>query len=185
MNSVMATEHLYIFDQVSSASDYGIGTYIQQLVSVWDGRSNRKLTLVKMDASLKNIEEFQSEGVRYLYLPIEDDECINHYGFYEALAEAFVTCMDNNEKNIVHFNYCHQYSLIANIKVLMPLINVVMTIHYFDWGMLAKGGDITTVLNKSKEERTRKEVAIYHTFIGNGSILEKVDRLEEFLWNAI
>ena len=67
----------------------------------------------------------------------------------------------------------------------MPLINVVMTIHYFDWGMLAKGGDITTVLNKSKEERTRKEVAIYHTFIGNGSILEKVDRLEEFLWNAI
>lgn len=173
----MAIEHLYILDQVSAASQYGIGTYIRQLISIWNERISRKLTIVKMDASLENIEEFQCEGIRYLHLPLEDDECINHDDFYKALAEAFITCMDNSEKNIIHFNYFHQYSLIEKIKFLMPSINVIMTIHYFDWGMLNGGGEITDVLNKSKEERTRKEVAIYHAFKGNGSVLKKVDRI--------
>ena len=173
----MLMEHLYIFDQVSSASDYGIGTYIRQLVSIWTERTNRKLTIVKMDASLENIEEFQCEGVRHLHLPLENDECTNLDEYHEALAEAFVTCMDDSEKNIMHFNYFHQYSLIEKIKLLMPSISVIMTIHYFDWGMLNGGGEITDVLNKSKEERTGKETAIYHAFKGNGSVLKSVDRI--------
>lgn len=173
----MKVRHLYIFDQMSPASNYGIGTYIRQLVSVWTKGTNRKLTIVKMDASLENIEEFQCEGVRHLYLPLENNECINLDGYHEALAEAFVTCMDDSEKNIIHFNYFHQYSLIEKIRFLMPTINVIMTIHYFDWGMLSGRSSITDILNKSKEERTGKETAIYHAFKGNGSVLKRVDRI--------
>lgn len=173
----MAIEHLYILDQVSAASQYGIGTYIRQLISIWNEGINRKLTIVKMDASLENIEEFQCEGIRYLHLPLEDDECINHDDFYKALAEAFITCMDNSEKNIIHINYFHQYSLVERIRFLMPTIYTVMTIHYFDWGMLSSETDIKTILNKPKNERTKKETAIYHAFIGNGSVLKKVDRI--------
>lgn len=173
----MLMEHLYIFDQVSSASNYGIGTYIRQLVSIWTEGANRKLTIVKIDASLENIEEFQCEGVRHLHLPLENDECTNLDEYHEALAEAFVTCMASSEKNIIHFNYFHQYALIEKIKKLMPTTNVIMTIHYFDWGMLSGGNDITDILNKPKEERTGKEAAIYHAFTGNGSVLQRVDRI--------
>lgn len=173
----MAIEHLYILDQVSAASQYGIGTYIRQLISIWNEGISRKLTIVKMDASLENIEEFQCEGIRYLHLPLEGDECINHDDFYKALAEAFITCMDNSEKNIIHINYFHQYALIEKIKFLMPTINIIMTIHYFDWGMLSGGNDITDILKKSKEEWTGKEAAIYHAFKGNGCVLKKVDRI--------
>lgn len=173
----MAIEHLYILDQVSAASQYGIGTYIRQLISIWNEGINRKLTIVKMDASLENIEEFQCEGIRYLHLPLENDECTNLDEYHEALAEAFVTCMDDSEKNIMHFNYFHQYSLIEKIKFLMPSINVIMTIHYFDWGMLSGGNDITDILKKSKKELTGKEAAIYHAFKGNGCVLKKVDRI--------
>lgn len=173
----MAIEHLYILDQVSAASQYGIGTYICQLISIWNEGISRKLTIVKMDASLENIEEFQCEGIRYLHLPLEGDECINHDDFYKALAEAFITCMDNSEKNIIHINYFHQYALIEKIKFLMPTINIIMTIHYFDWGMLSGGNDITDILKKSKEEWTGKEAAIYHAFKGNGCVLKKVDRI--------
>ena len=173
----MAIEHLYILDQVSAASQYGIGTYICQLISIWNEGINRKLTIVKMDASLENIEEFQCEGIRYLHLPLENDECTNLDEYHEALAKAFVTCMDDSEKNIMHFNYFHQYSLIEKIKFLMPSINVIMTIHYFDWGMLSGGNDITDILKKSKKELTGKEAAIYHAFKGNGCVLKKVDRI--------
>ena len=173
----MAIEHLYILDQVSAASQYGIGTYIRQLISIWNEGISRKLTIVKMDASLENIEEFQCEGIRYLHLPLENDECTNLDEYHEALAEAFVTCMDDSEKNIMHFNYYHQYSLIEKIKFLMPSINVIMTIHYFDWGMLSGGNDITDILKKSKKELTGKEAAICHAFKGNGCVLKKVDRI--------
>ena len=173
----MTIEHLYIFEQVSAASLYGIGTYIRQLISIWNEGTNRKLTIVKMDASLEDIEELQCEGIRHLHLPFENNEHIILHKYYEALAEAFVTCMDSNEKNIIHFNYFHQYALIEKIKFLMPTTNIIMTIHYFDWGMLSGGSDITDILNKSKEERTGKETAIYHTFTGNGNVLKKVDRI--------
>ena len=59
-------KHLYIIDQCSSASLYGIGTYIQQIINIWRMDVCSALTIVKLESGTNVIEEGWSDGVRYL-----------------------------------------------------------------------------------------------------------------------
>lgn len=183
-------KHLYILDQVSAASNYGIGTYIRQIKTLWSKEGNNKLTIAKMGATHNHIEEVYVGNVRYLLLPQENDSYNSYEEYNEALAETFIGCMSPCDINILHVNYFHHYMFIDKIKKIMPNINTIMTIHYFEWGIIT-GGNISymkNILAKSKCDYSDKERAIYNYFIGSEYLLQNIDRiicLSKYAWNIL
>ena len=91
-------KHLYIIDQCSSASLYGIGTYIQQIINIWRMDVCSALTIVKLESGTNVIEEGWSDGVRYLWFPSEtEEEEIRHESYCLDLAESLRFCMNEEE----------------------------------------------------------------------------------------
>ena len=157
-------KHLYIIDDIAQASCYGVKTYINQIIASWKSSPQGKLTVVKMNGSDNDIIETWSEGIRFLWIPKEDEENEIHYEEYcKELASAFTTCMSEAEQNIIQINFFRHSMFLNNIKEMMPSCKFIIVIHYFDWG-LDIGNDLSKmekILNKNISECTLKEKGFY------------------------
>lgn len=111
-------------------------TYITQIIASWKSSPQGKLTVVKMNGSDNDIIETWSEGIRFLWIPKEDEENEIHYEEYcKELASAFTTCMSEAEQNIIQINFFRHSMFLNNIKGMMPSCKFIIVIHYFDWGL--------------------------------------------------
>lgn len=161
--------HLYIIDQISPGTQYGIGTYINQLINIWQNKYASCLTIIKLGADVSLIEEVWSEGIRYLWLPACDEEEDS-----PLLAESILQCIDLNERNIFHFNYSHHFFFAKELKRLVPKCKLIITIHYFKWCFMTNGNtDIfKTALKKNDIERNEAERILYKDFVFTKAFFE-------------
>lgn len=153
----MRRKHLYLIDYISPASCYGIGSYLQQIIDLWNNRAMGQLTIVKLNATDENIEETWTDNVRYLWFPqCEEND-------YPLLAEGILQCIDPTEDNIFHFNHFHILSFAEAIKRLIPDCKIILTIHYFNWCMMANGrlSILISALKKKESERNKVECLLY------------------------
>lgn len=173
-------KHLYIIDDIAQASCYGVKTYITQIIASWKSSPQGKLTVVKMNGSDNDIIETWSEGIRFLWIPKEDEENEIHYEEYcKELASVFTTCMSEAEQNIIQINFFRHSMFLNNIKEMMPSCKFIIVIHYFDWG-LDIGNDLSKmekILNKNISECTLKEKGFLRLFTINGSFFHFADRI--------
>ncbi|MFK2238980.1 TIGR04157 family glycosyltransferase [Bacteroides fragilis] len=184
-------KHLYIIDQCSSASLYGIGTYIQQIINIWRMDVCSALTIVKLESGTNVIEEGWSDGVRYLWFPSEtEEEEMRHESYCLDLAESLRFCMNEEEDNIFLVNYLSHSELILNLKKIISSCRIIIVIHYVGWYTMKRrnGSYLECLLGKVSTDRDATEKIVYKEFVANKDFFLKADRvvcLSEHTYNLL
>lgn len=159
-------KHVYIINQESRATFYGIGTYTQQLVSAIQLLCYR-ITVVTLSYKYQWIEVKEIEDVRYITIPMPSMERYTRFfsekedkRYLRNVYYMLIPYVCQKEKLIFHFNFQELGELACLLKENFSC-KIVTTMHYTHWGFNLLGSreklyDIlkNNNLNKS-EENTR------------------------------
>ena len=127
--------YLYIFDEFTVASEYGIGTYIKQLIVALKNRPNIKIALVILNS---NKEEYEIVAMDYvvIYVPsisklnIENDNYKYYRNVSYLLCRYIGSLLSRWDRLIFHYNYPN-YNLFSQMKRRLPQSVAVYTVHFF------------------------------------------------------
>lgn len=162
--------HIYIFNTDSVAGDYGIGTYIKQLMECLNSERDLKITIVTMLSNQKEFSVWENDRERQINIPfpiafsswLMQTKGMEHYCF--SIACLLKKYIDVNEKNIFHFNYYQQAYLMTFMKDIVPQARIIFTIHYIN---------NTPHVNK----KNSKEKQSYFEQIQLNNIVSKADKI--------
>ena len=173
--------HIYLINSDSRAAQYGIGTYIIQVINCLSSIDSLRLTVVSMNSEDGILTEKKDNNVRYLTFPKvydwRSEKEIQRY--YRSVAFLLALYVDSSEDNVFHFNYLHHEPLVDLLKKIYPTSQFVLTLHYLNWCFTLKGNikRLQTVLDKAENDRTEEEKYIYDEYKQEVSFYRKVDRI--------
>ena len=156
-------KHIYLINQNSTASQYGIGTYTSQLLRCLEG-SGMLLTVINFEYSQEELRVSEENNVRFINIPIpyssRQEKVYNIQLKYISFLLTYY--IDSNEENIFHFNFTLHHPLAQMLKKQYPDCRILLTLHYQNWLMELKGNTdkIQSMLAKTEEERSPMEKQI-------------------------
>lgn len=136
-------KHIYLIGNGSRAAQYGVGTYIRQMLEFFRQTSSVRLTIVELNSEVKEVtEECDNSGkVRYLKIPAQKSEGrkgdVAHC--YRNIAYLLALHFLKDEQNVLHLNYLHHAPLADWLKKIGVEFYLLVTIHYLDWCFMLKG----------------------------------------------
>ncbi len=144
--------NLYIFNQLSIASSYGVGTYLQELTTVLKN-SSINLNVVHLHSnSQKKMIELQ-DGVKYWYIPDCTRNRAKNYleqseSYYRNVVYLLKLYIEDKSNLVFHLNY-NSLSLAVSLKEAFNC-KIVNTVHYSGWGssLLGNMGRLKNILSK-------------------------------------
>ncbi|MDD4697517.1 MAG: TIGR04157 family glycosyltransferase [Fermentimonas sp.] len=175
--------NLYIFDENSRASVYGIGTYLKELTLSLKN-SIVHITVVHLcNAQSFKIEEI--DGISHWYIPDAMEETL-HLDFESRTKQYYCNVkyliqihMQKSHKLIFHFNFTKNMALAETLRETFDC-KLVFTIHYLDWcfglfGNLTYFRDILTCQEKDLDVGLKK--SIIEPYHKEKELFEKVDNI--------
>mgnify|MGYP005931412461 CR=1 FL=1 len=135
---------LFIIDNGGISLQYGIGTYLNELVGALEN-SNFEIVIVEIFSYHSSIEKVVKGHCTYLYLPDWSQECkleIDYEYQYLRNVVAYLAIHFNSDSDnipIFHLNFVNSYF----IKTLKRYIDcfVIVTIHFTPWDFVYKGDE--------------------------------------------
>ena len=111
-------KELYIITNNSKAGQYGIGTYITQLLYCLQTCIKIQVTVIVVDSQKDELVEKHIEGVRYLLFPtIQIHTLEKDYRRYaRSVAYVLTSYIVPNRELIFHFNYSYHLWLAEALK---------------------------------------------------------------------
>ena len=178
---IIAMKQIYLINTRNRAASYGIGTYINQLITCLCQTASLYLTVVELDSDEKEVTLVKQDNIRYLKFPQISSFLYNTYTDRYNRNVAYLLSLFVDEKIgcIFHFNYLHHASLARCIKSRFPEASIILTIHYFNWCLLLKGNTLLfrEIIYGEKDERNDFEQMIYMDFLQDKSFLNGVDKV--------
>lgn len=150
--------HVFLFNEGSRASAYGIGTYVEQLSDIFSEANNILVFNIVLTRSKE--EEFcvvKNNNVNYYYIPdaLQDnaaDSKINIYYRNVWLLMYPFFPKGESDKFILHLNYYQHSCFVDYFKRDFPLGKCCFAIHYMDWCFKIKGNKtyFEKIINRKK-----------------------------------
>lgn len=176
---------VYLFNEVSRAAIYGIGTYINQMAATLATQNDISLTVVTLNHTDKEFTEKIGDRVRYINIPNHKinyhlDNKKNLKRFYQGVAFLLSPYIEADQENIFHFNYNHCEPLICLLKEKYPTCKAVLTIHYLGWCFNLKSNTsyfrkiIAATENDLKDEN---EKYVFKNYTEEKSLFKLVDKI--------
>ncbi len=127
--------NIFIFNNASRAANYGIGTYVMQLLEGLLVIPDIKVSLVEMNADTKEFSVILDDYGRthYLIPPLNsqsENETYCRIIFYFLARKIEIS---DSDKLIFQFNYFQHYPLATLLKTWFPNSKIVLTVHYLNW----------------------------------------------------
>ena len=151
-------KHIYLIGNGSRAAQYGVGTYICQMIEFFRQASSVRLTVVVLNSEVKEVTEEYDDlrVVRHLRIPAQYsggrekdiDRC------YRNIAYLLALYFLKNEHNLLHLNYLHHAPLVDWLRKIGVNFHLLVTIHYFDWCFMLKGNTrlFRSIIKREKEQ---------------------------------
>lgn len=137
-------KHVYIFDESSRASTYGIGTYIQQMIVCLTNISELTLHVVQIAAKVEHFEIKEMQGYKLYNIPQLSLPMTGKISNFQRNIYYLILLNCNYSKNdelIFIFNYSHHLPLINYLKERFPDSRSYFVIHYQNW-CFSLNGDV-------------------------------------------
>lgn len=172
-------KHVYIFDSSARAANYGIGTYIKQLI---DALKYTRYNVTIVNIIHKDIEfEVLNKGlIRYILIPapIINKNNLNFDGFEKSIPFIIYPYVDKNENNIFHFNYMGARSMAEYIRLIIGG-SIVLTVHYTEWSfsLLGNRRKLFHILKSDKMRFDDKSKSIFEMIIKEKEMLSICDKV--------
>lgn len=142
--------YVYIFSDGARASNYGIGTYLKQLINCLKDNMSVSLHIVLLGSDCDEFTIDKSGIVPVIHIPnipnIDNPKVYGLYGRNTAYVLADYITTPVSGKLIFHFNY-PTCNLLKTLKQLFPECYTVYTIH-FDPMCLGYKGNLQLVKDK-------------------------------------
>lgn len=147
---------LFIFNEISRAAIYGIGTYIQQLIACLDDEFQINIVNYYSDkpeftvVRNNHIREFHIPRNQLKYIEGKCDE--TYFANSVSLLSDFI---EPENKVIFHFNHFRYEKTFSLLREYWPACKIIVGIHYFNWCFPLSGntGYFREIIRKSPDER--------------------------------
>ncbi|MFK2514409.1 TIGR04157 family glycosyltransferase [Bacteroides fragilis] len=174
-------KELYIINNGSKAAQYGIGTYITQLLSCLSACTSIQVTAIVLDSQENELTEKCTEDIRYLLFPtvrIHPSEK-NSKRYARSVAYALLPYIASDADVIFHFNYSYHIWLAEAIKSCVPHCRTILTLHYLPWCFDLAGNmyRFQSILAVKEEKRDEFENQIYEEYLNNRRFYNEVDQV--------
>jgi len=132
--------NLYIFNELSNAAVYGIGTYIRELTEALKS-SQMNVTVVHLRSDKQDMEIEELDGIPHWYIPwhMNRNTLLGWQRQFELYYRNVVYLLQLQIKNknriIFHLNYSKSGKLADELKKTFEC-KIVTVVHYSDWGLL-------------------------------------------------
>jgi glycosyltransferase len=134
--------NLYVFNETSRAAVYGIGTYINELISCLKNVKNINLNIVKLNDENKEFTIETDERITYWKIPgsrhYSNDYEKQHKLYYQSIVSLIRQYIPATENMVAHFNYLQSLPLLNNIKSTFNC-RTISVVHYSIWGFALNG----------------------------------------------
>lgn len=176
-------KNVYLFNESSRASTYGIGTYIQQITDCLVDVSELTVHVVHIGADIEHFEIKEMQGYDLYNIP---QYCIPIEGktnFYQRNIYYLIRLNCNyykGDKLIFIFNYSHHISLINYLREGFPGSCFYFVIHYQNWCFSLNGNvshfkqiihsnDISTLPSSEQQ--------VYSSFLNDKELYQIADKV--------
>ncbi|WP_118459154.1 glycosyltransferase [Alistipes sp. AF48-12] len=136
-------KHIYIVNESSIASSYGIGTYINHVVaSLRD--TDFQITVIDLYGSQKEFTVVWKDGVKHLQIPSVHilSHSLSSSAYQERVAENIALILyphvSQSEQNIFHLNFTKDYYIAKALKKYYKC-KIVLTVHCSEWSFQLLG----------------------------------------------
>lgn len=172
---------LFIFNEISRAAIYGIGTYIQQLIACLN--EDFQINIVNYYSDKTEFAVLQKDNVREFYIPrnqlnYTEGKCDEKY-FINSVYLLF-DFIEPDAKLIFHFNHFRYEAIFSLLREYWPSCKIVLSIHYFNWCFPLNGNTtyFRQIINKLPEEITETiEKETVATYKEDKSFLHSADHI--------
>lgn len=131
----------FIINNSSRASNYGVGTYLKQLLSCLSSVSDVQISMIDMDADNKEYS-INKDELGYTHYIIPRAYGSAKYEIYCRSVFYFLARrikVHSKDTIIFHFNFYHHYDIAARLKAYIPKSKIVLVVHYLSWCFDLKG----------------------------------------------
>lgn len=155
-------KHLYMIDEASRAANYGIGTYIREIINALSEKAIRITVICLRSVGHDETIVKEVENVRYINIA----NCSSMRGNTDLslikkrqLRNMFYILLpfiSESDENIFHFNYTDTKELALSLKKRFDC-KIIFTVHYMDWCFTLKGDceKLRDVINQPKDENEK------------------------------
>lgn len=170
---------VYIFNGTSRAANYGIGTYINQLILCLKN-TDIDFEVVYLHAKVKEVEVVEKEGYRQISIPsIQTQSRINLHYYTRNVAYLLKEFIPERKDtlNIFHLNFMGSPELVIYLKRMFKC-RVLLVAHYTNWSFSLMGdyAQLKYMLNQKNSRRKPFEKEIVKSFKEDVRMIQKCDR---------
>jgi glycosyltransferase len=122
----VAGGELFIFNDKSIASNYGIGTYLREYLYCLE-QINFSINLIELN-STQQAYSIQKDSIKRFYFPHSPHGINKKY--YQSVVRMLRLYIDNTQTHIFHLNYEYAEFLVDELKLHFPNSKIIATIHY-------------------------------------------------------
>jgi len=185
-------KQLIIFNEESQAANYGIGTYIHEIVKLLN--KSYKISIIILSSEKKEFDIIKKKQFYEMYIPKYQEmfNCINERNEYMKnvfyLIHPFI---NQNEEIFFHFNYSTESSVYYLSKLFFPKSKTILTVHYLYWCFNNNGNtsmfrEIIHRDNNLVYNNVEKEVlAIYRNELVHFNSVDSIITLSEYTYNLL
>lgn len=174
-------KELYIITNNSKAGQYGIGTYITQLLYCLQTCIKIQVTVIMLDSQKDELVEKHIESVRYLLLPTIQIHALekDYRRYARSVAYVLASYIAPNRELIFHFNYSYHIWLAEALKNRFPRCRTILTLHYLPWCFDLSGNihRFRAILSQEEKERDILERQIYEEYLNDKRFYNEVDKV--------
>ena len=173
--------NLYIFNELSRAAVYGIGTYVRELTSTLKG-SEINIYVIHLRSDKPDTEPEEIDGVHHWHIPAP----INHNTsldwnrqselYYRSVVYLLQLQIKDTNRLVFHLNYMQNRIFLEELRRIFPC-KVMFTIHYFNWCFSLLGNTTRYRALLAQQDSSSKDSTVKKEFLEEKEFFSLTDRI--------
>lgn len=127
---------IFIFNDKSLASNYGIGTYMREYLYVLE-QIDCSINLIELN-STQPTYSIKKDNIKHFYIPHSPNEIVNKK-YYLNVIKLLRLYIDPIQTHIFHLNYEYADFFVEELKLHFPNSRTIATVHYSQWSWTVNG----------------------------------------------
>ena len=135
---------IFLFDEECRGQNYGIGTYVNQLIEALKGTRYSVFSIHLKSGRTHALEIRKEETVTHIYVGDLHRKCYKkdwntiRQQYYRSVSLLLSPFLKAN-CSLFHMNYVQMASLADCLKAMCPHSQAILTVHYTDWSFALLG----------------------------------------------
>lgn len=168
-------KHIYIVNESSIASSYGVGTYINHVINSLQD-TTFQITVIDIYRSTQEFSVVLKDDVKHIQIPLPPTpDCLSLTTYRERTAENIALILypyiEQTEQIIFHLNFTKDYFVAKALKKYYKC-KIVLTVHCSEWSFQLLGD--RQKLFEMLKKKNRKPSKIYQTMIFERKLMTEV-----------